>query len=772
MIPLVFTVEEVDPFPEKDETKPVYNPSYSPTQFVGEEGEKKITELVEIRLREAQKNKQYQDAGRTTGTKKEKRAYRFITTDVLTDIELEDSILAYKLVTKEKVWQEVNIDAEKQGGTGSGATYLKVQYQKALAKQPYNSKEARAIYVKVIELFKEMLTKAKTFVEVRETAYLIFRSQLETIAPEIKEAPIQAAKKAGRGFYFQSTSSRTKADLIFGKAFMNLVCQSWDSSAAQEKFKAAQLYDAVSPEAEAAYKQEMIIRQNKRAEGYREEIERIKKFDLERVTRDVRYYYSFITKEDIKKDPETYRQKLIDLQESRIKRETSRDTVPDLYRARQENWTWAYETKERKTGEKSTLPRINTYEYLSHIVRKGGIKVDQIGTKGVKEYWGLKAVQYGNSLKDAEAEKLTLFLNGSFADMEEALGMDVKKINQAHGLTLDFATRGTSGSAATYWSNYKVINLNKRNGDGSLGHEYGHYIDNLLARIIPATDEVKVNGQLGAFATENKAANAYINDILEEWWRYVRHGNGTETRDKTYKAGRKVYSFAKVGETAQECINYYQNKHARQFEPNTKSYEILCGQVLTMYGLEEAVIKVPLRSSFLYADSNFFNGQGGKAGYWTSRVEMFARSFEVYLQHKLDAKGLTNNFLQSAKVEYYKRNWGVAPYAQGADAVKIIEIFERLFAAIKDSYQAQSTMQFTGTRVNEEIVNTTLGTEKKATESPIEESREVAAEETKEVITEVVTEAAPAEDKTKRLRLAKAKAAGLKLKLELLNTAA
>jgi hypothetical protein len=46
-----------------------------------------------------------------------------------------------------------------------------------------------------------------------------------------------------------------------------------------------------------------------------------------------------------------------------------------------------------------------------------------------------EAVQYGNALTDRESEKLTYWLNGSFADLEETLNLVAEAINKHPGVS-------------------------------------------------------------------------------------------------------------------------------------------------------------------------------------------------------------------------------------------------------------------------------------------------------------------------------------------------
>lgn len=75
---------------------------------------------VENKLKAAQSNKEFKDIGRVQQTKKEKAAYRFITSNMLQELE-QDEVMAYNMVKKENVWKEIDVAAEKANGVSSGA---------------------------------------------------------------------------------------------------------------------------------------------------------------------------------------------------------------------------------------------------------------------------------------------------------------------------------------------------------------------------------------------------------------------------------------------------------------------------------------------------------------------------------------------------------------------------------------------------------------------------------------------------------------------------
>lgn len=102
------------------------------------------------------------------------------------------------------------------------------------------------------------------------------------------------------------------------------------------------------------------------------------------------------------------------------------------------------------------------------------------------ETFGFKGVEFGNWVEQARRQK---DLNDAFdalMDMAAVLGIPPKALSLNGELGLAFGARGTGGidaAAAHYESDKIVINLTKKSGEGSLGHEFFHALDNYFSRL-------------------------------------------------------------------------------------------------------------------------------------------------------------------------------------------------------------------------------------------------------------------------------------------------
>lgn len=102
------------------------------------------------------------------------------------------------------------------------------------------------------------------------------------------------------------------------------------------------------------------------------------------------------------------------------------------------------------------------------------------------ETFGFRGVEFGNWVEQGRRQK---DLNDAFdalMDMAAVLGIPPKAISLNGELGLAFGARGGGGvnpAAAHYEPGKVVINLTKKSGAGSLGHEWWHALDNYFSRM-------------------------------------------------------------------------------------------------------------------------------------------------------------------------------------------------------------------------------------------------------------------------------------------------
>lgn len=124
--------------------------------------------------------------------------------------------------------------------------------------------------------------------------------------------------------------------------------------------------------------------------------------------------------------------------------------------------------------------------YVDHAERQG----PDSGLNSVKEQADflsnkakMRAVQWGNSVTDDEREHHLKHAANAFKDLTDILGLPEEMGSFNGRLALAIGARGKGSALAHYEPDTKTINLTRKSGVGSLAHEWGHMLDNVLAEV-------------------------------------------------------------------------------------------------------------------------------------------------------------------------------------------------------------------------------------------------------------------------------------------------
>lgn len=125
--------------------------------------------------------------------------------------------------------------------------------------------------------------------------------------------------------------------------------------------------------------------------------------------------------------------------------------------------------------------------------------------------FGFRGVQFGNWV---EQERRAQDLNNAYdalLDMADIIRIPARAVSLDGTLGLAFGARGKANELAHYERGHVVINLNKKNGAGSLGHEWWHALDNYFSR---------QDGQ-NEMTSENPKANSALRPEMKEAYQGV-----------------------------------------------------------------------------------------------------------------------------------------------------------------------------------------------------------------------------------------------------------
>ena len=644
-------------------------------------------ERIETYLSDKQKGHKFKDSAYAEGTKKAKIAYNMITAQDIDDIE-KDPSMAYDLVQKDKVWEPYDIEAQKNAGVSSGTCFMKVEIRKALNKRPFDSPEARKLYVKNLENLQVAIENVTDLDSLDDVTYE-WTNKLDL--GDLKA--VYGEKESRVSWWSESRVKTHKAKGIFGQSFLNL-CRRGSESAGKKWYKARK-FEAVTDE----MSQKAI---NKQKRMYVLRIDRydflLKQISLLQTSNELKSFVNrnfsgkFHAYTDTFEGNREYYKKIIERWVKESESALEGISVDKSLEAKEDDWSWTDVTI--KKGEKKGR-RINQKEPLSYIKRTGGLQITVSSEQDIIDMFDFSKVLYGTSLPDKEKEPHSRYFLGAMSDMAEILNFDLKAMNRLGGLEIHFATSGSGGHAATYYPAYKKINLTRRGGDGSVAHEWAHYLDNVLS------EHTTRRGKY-TMATEGHIENYKLKEIIGELLEYFKKGNPdvrptiTEVISIDKSAPEKEYRI--YADNIDDAIKEVQaDESFRRFSQYQKKLSVynVYQYLLRKFEKETYTVQFELDTSYY----KYYSAQYGGTAYWTSNDEMFARAFENYVLKKLLDAGRDNNYLVSG----YKYGTVGYPYPYGTEAEDIAKIFDRLMLAIKEELNIGDFVPHTNIRQDEYI---------------------------------------------------------------------
>lgn len=349
------------------------------------------------------------------------------------------------------------------------------------------------------------------------------------------------------------------------------------------------------------------------------------------------------------------------------------------------------------------------------VKREGGrpLPAQDYSTESLQNEFGLANVQSGNwVLKDLNAAKHhTEQCALAFQDMADMLKIPDKDVSFHGRLSMAFGARGHGGTfgpgaAAHYENKYRVINLTKMRGGGSLAHEFFHFLDDVTGEV----ESGQRNGR-ATYATSitdpPRTETAQAMRGLVEAMTAGEHGvktsktiTGSEADHwkKQFERSQRVNFYGASGARAIHEAGNLQGAMERLHEMfNSKAfgppdgarakrqYEYHKQMAVAVYAGTKGEYNVPgFKGSRFLVESQMIDAAENRAeDYWSSTKEMAARAFAGYMADNLHAAKRENTYLTSyADNKYYVLD-GIKPYPEGEERKRINKAFDGLFAAIR-----------------------------------------------------------------------------------------
>lgn len=241
---------------------------------------------------------------------------------------------------------------------------------------------------------------------------------------------------------------------------------------------------------------------------------------------------------------------------------------------------------------------------------------EDITPEKFQETFGFYGVQFGNWVEGKLRQEFVNRTYDALLDLATAIKVPPKALSLNGTLGLSFGGRGRGGRSAAlahYEPTFTTINLTKKKGAGCLAHEWFHALDNYLGR--------KENKQM--------ATDYY------DWREYRLAGHDMVTTGETQYKG---------------ILESFKNRSKLRHD--------------LVYGICDSLFE--LRNTKVFSRSASLDKSRSKP-YWSTTIEVMARSFEKYVKETLKEQGITNDFLVNIKDEKTWKNETSFPYVYPTD---------------------------------------------------------------------------------------------------------
>lgn len=157
--------------------------------------------------------------------------------------------------------------------------------------------------------------------------------------------------------------------------------------------------------------------------------------------------------------------------------------------------------------------------WLDSLERVGGTeRQGNVTPKMFQETFGFRGGQFGNWNMGGDGQEALNFAYDALLDLADILQVPTKALSLNGELAIAFGARGTGGSrsaAAHYEPDFRVINLTKINGAGSLAHEWFHALDHYLGQQDGEMAKYK-SGKAKLYASYGLLSKTALPNVLRE----------------------------------------------------------------------------------------------------------------------------------------------------------------------------------------------------------------------------------------------------------------
>lgn len=379
------------------------------------------------------------------------------------------------------------------------------------------------------------------------------------------------------------------------------------------------------------------------------------------------------------------------------------------------DWSW----REPKQGGQEPPPKAPTdhpkWERLApnDVLRRGGSE-RVFTSNSIRDVFRLRGVQYGNWMDEESSREHTQHAGEALLDLAEILGVEPHEVSLNGRLGLAFGARGKGNAKAHYEPALTVVNLTKTRGGGSLAHEWGHFLDNVIAR-------VSHNGTAGhmtmAFAATGASRGGLgphleapivtaLKGVKDAIYAGTYRGTVSRTRhlkldnvrpnaradlllQEAHGDPNAAIAIFLSGEHLQRVFRTGTDRTHRRIEVQLRD---LADYLSARTGGREVTYDVPEPPSKV--TSTYVATAKRMGSYWSRPDELFARAFEAFISDQLERRGQRNTYLVAGVDSDTVKAWGAkypilgrdtSLYPLGEERQRINQAFLTLISALKQN---------------------------------------------------------------------------------------
>ena len=348
---------------------------------------------------------------------------------------------------------------------------------------------------------------------------------------------------------------------------------------------------------------------------------------------------------------------------------------------------WDFAKPKKKLGEKKTDTGIVFWSRTIGAVERKGLP-ELPRPKDSEEFakaMGFRGVQYGKWADDAEREWHVTNAYWGLHDLASVLGVPAKELGINGRMALAFGARGKGGkraAAAHYEPGQRVINLTKMQGNGTLAHEFAHFMDHAMFMAYnPTVGKAKYVstdgfGNVGYGDIEARKGAVEINTAMKELMQTIKYDDSPERRAeretkreaalKELEAARaETYKLQPQVDAAREAVHPLLEEKSmaigdeawtkdivermQPLEAKLEALQVQQREVQRKLSTAERTYHenraTVVQSDFYRQAKGLDDTEGRKQAYYAKDLELFARVFESYVEDKLHEKGGRSSYL-------------------------------------------------------------------------------------------------------------------------------